>query len=69
MKHSGGTHAELLTVYSVVNTITTNLQGVQRVQLLVDGKEADSIAGHVDVRRPLDRDMTYVRQEPSPVVQ
>jgi len=68
-KHPGGTHAELLTVYAVVNTITANLQGVQRVQLLVDGKEADSIAGHVDVRRPLERDMAYVRQEPSPAVQ
>jgi hypothetical protein len=68
-KHPGGTHAELLTVYAVVNTITTNLQGVQRVQLLVDGKEADSVAGHVDVRRPLERDMAFVRQEPPPAVQ
>ena len=68
-KHSGGTHAELLTVYAVVNTVTANLQGVQRVQLLVDGKEADSIAGHVDVRRPLERELAYVRQEPSPAVQ
>ena len=68
-KHPGGTQSELLTVYSIVNTITTNLQGVQRVQLLVDGKEADSVAGHVDVRRPLERDMTLVRQEPPPAVQ
>lgn len=69
-RHPGGTHAELLTVYSLVNTITTNLQGVQRVQILVDGNEADSVAGHVDVRRPLERDMAYVRQEPpSPAVQ
>jgi hypothetical protein len=68
-KHPGGTHAELLTVYAVVNTITTNLQGVQRVQLLVDGQEADSVAGHVDVRRPLERDMALVRQEPPPAVQ
>jgi hypothetical protein len=67
-KHPGGTHAELLTVYAVVNTITTNLQGVQRVQLLVDGKEADSVAGHVDVRRPLERDTAFVRQEPPPAV-
>jgi hypothetical protein len=65
-RHPGGTHAELLTVYALVNTITTNLQGVQRVQLLVDGKETDSVAGHVDVRRPLERDMAYVRQEPPP---
>jgi len=67
-KHPGGTHAELLTVYAIVNTIATNLQGVQRVQLLVDGQEADSVAGHVDVRRPLERDMTLVRQEPPPAV-
>ena len=67
-KHPGGTHAELLTVYAVVNTITTNLQGVQRVQLLVDGNEADSLAGHVDVRRPLERDLAYVRQEPPPAI-
>jgi hypothetical protein len=67
-KHPGGTHAELLTIYAVVNTITTNLQGVQRVQLLVDGKETDSVAGHVDVRRPLERDMAFVRQEPPPAV-
>lgn len=67
-RHPGGTPAELLTVYAIVNTITTNLQGVQRVQLLVDGKEADSVAGHVDVRRPLERDMAYVRQEPPPTV-
>ena len=66
VKHPGGTYAELLTVYAIVNTITTNLQGVQRVQLLVDGKEADSVAGHVDVRRPLERDLTLVRQEPPP---
>ena len=70
-KHPGGTHAELLTIYAIVNTITTNLQGVQRVQLLVDGHEADSVAGHVDVRRPLERDLALVRQEPpsSPAVQ
>jgi hypothetical protein len=69
VKHPGGTQAELLTVYSIVNTIATNLQGVQRVQLLVDGKEADSVAGHVDVRRPLERDMTLVRQDSPPPVQ
>jgi len=68
-KHPGGTHAELLTVYAIVNTIATNLQGVQRVQLLVNGQEADSVAGYVDVRRPLERDMTLVRQEPPPAVQ
>jgi hypothetical protein len=59
--HPGGSLTELLTVYALVNAVTANLPAVQRVQLLVDGKEVDTIAGHVDVRRPLDRDVTLVR--------
>jgi spore germination protein GerM len=58
--HSGGSFAELLTVYAVVNTITTNLPAVQRVQILIDGTEADTLAGHVDLRRPLTPDMTLI---------
>ncbi len=69
VRHPGGTHAELLTVYAVVNAVTTNLQGVQRVQLLIDGKEADTVAGHIDIRRPLTRDASMVRTEPPPAVQ
>jgi spore germination protein GerM len=63
--HPGGSLTELLTVYAIVNAITTNLSAVQRVQLLVEGKEVDTIAGHVDVRRPLERDATLVRDSQS----
>jgi spore germination protein GerM len=59
--HPGGSLTELLTVYAIVNAVTANLPAIQRVQLLVEGKEVDSIAGHVDVRRPLERDSTLVR--------
>jgi hypothetical protein len=59
--HPGGSLTELLTVYALVNAITTNLPAVQRVQLLVDGQEVDTIAGHVDVRRPIERDTTLMR--------
>jgi germination protein M len=59
--HPGGSLTELLTVYALVNAVTSNLPAVQRVQLLVDGKEVDTIAGHVDVRRPLARDTSLVR--------
>lgn len=52
-KHPGGSMNELFTVYTLVNTITTNLRDVQRVQLLIDGREVDTLAGHVDLRRPL----------------
>ena len=38
--HPGGSLTELLTVYAIVNAITTNLPAVQRVQLLVEGKKS-----------------------------
>lgn len=58
--HPGGSLTELLTVYALVNAVTANLPAVQRVQILVEGKEVDTIAGHVDVRRPLQREMSLV---------
>jgi len=59
--HQGGSFAEILTVYAVVNTVTTNLPTIQRVQILIGGKEADTLAGHVDLRRPLTPDLSIVR--------
>jgi spore germination protein GerM len=51
--HPGGSQAELLSVYTVVHALTFNLPAITRVQLLVEGKEVDTLAGHVDLRRPL----------------
>jgi hypothetical protein len=65
-RHSGGSSAELLSVYAIVNAITANLPTVQRVQILIDGREADTLAGHVDLRRPLVRDLSIVRTGPDP---
>ena len=56
----GGSKAELLTVYSVVNTVVTNFPAVSRVQLFVNDQPATSLGGHVDVSRPLPPDMTLV---------
>jgi len=63
--HPGGSLNELLTVYAVVNAVTSNLPVVKRVQILVDGKEADTLAGHVDLRRPLVQDRSLVTEPDS----
>ncbi len=52
-KHPGGSMNELFTVFTIVNAVATNLPDVQEVQLLIDGHEVDTLAGHVDLRRPL----------------
>jgi hypothetical protein len=61
--HTGGSTAELLTVYAIVNAVAVNLPSVRRVQILVDGKEVDTLAGHVDLRRPLARDASLVKEQ------
>jgi hypothetical protein len=58
-KHPGGALGELFTVYAVVNAITVNLPAILRVQILIDGKEADTLAGHVDLRRPLRKNLSW----------
>jgi len=58
--HTGGSLAEILTVYSLVNVLTENLPAVTSVQILIDGKEVDTLAGHVDLRRPLQRSPQWV---------
>ena len=63
LKHPGGSSTELLTVYAIVNAVTANLPTVQRVQILIDGREADTLAGHVDLRRPLQQDLSLSREE------
>jgi hypothetical protein len=58
--HTGGSRNELLTIYTIVNALTSNLPAVTSVQVLVDGKEVDTLAGHVDLRRPLEKDLALV---------
>jgi germination protein M len=58
--HTGGTQDELLTIYSIVDALTSNLPAVTAVQLLVDGKEVDTLAGHIDLRRPLEKNLNLI---------
>jgi len=58
--HTGGSRDELLTIYTLVNALTSNLPAVTSVQVLVNGKEVDTLAGHVDLRRPLGKNLALV---------
>jgi hypothetical protein len=60
--HPGGTLQELMTVYTIVNAVLTNLPDLQDVQILIGGQEADTLAGHVDLRRPLKKNEALLQQ-------
>ncbi|NQW03952.1 MAG: GerMN domain-containing protein [Acidobacteria bacterium] len=63
-RHPGGSLSESLTVYAIVNALTVNLPDITAVQLLVDGREVDTLVGHLDLRRPLGRATRWVRRTP-----
>lgn len=58
--HLGGSLDEVLTVYTIVDTLTANLPAVTSVQVLVDGKQVDTLSGHVDLRHPLEKNLAWV---------
>jgi hypothetical protein len=62
-RHTGGALDELFTIYAIVDAITVNLPAISRVQILVEGKEVDTLAGHVDLRHPLEKNLKWVKTE------
>ena len=60
-KHPGGTNSELLTIYSVVNSLILNVSEIKRVKLLIDGNEAPTLAGHINLQFPFKAHMLLIR--------
>jgi len=52
--HPGGSNAELMTIYSIVNSVCKSFPEVKMVQLMIDGKIVDTLKGHVDISLPLE---------------
>ena len=51
--HPGGSSAEMMTVYSIANSLAINFPQIKRVQILIDGKPIETIAGHLSLRQPI----------------
>ena len=58
--HPGGSSGELMTVYSIVNTLT-EIPPIEGVQILVEGNEMKSLVGHIDISMPLLRDEDWIK--------
>ena len=57
--HWGGSTGEILTVYSIVNTLA-ELPGVEQVQILIEGETVDTLVGHLELMEPLSPDWGLV---------
>jgi hypothetical protein len=50
--HPGGSAAEMATIYSLTNTLTVNIPAIKRVKILIEGKERESLKGHIGLKNP-----------------
>ena len=48
-----GSSAEMVAVYSIVDTVATNFPQIKSVQFLVEGAPPQTLKGHLDLRAPL----------------
>ena len=53
---------EQLAIYALVNTLLQNFEEIKQVELLLDGREAQTLAGHMDLSRTFTKRMDLVKQ-------
>ncbi|MEW5978810.1 MAG: GerMN domain-containing protein [Acidobacteriota bacterium] len=61
-RHPGGLTQEISTIYCVVNSLSRNVSAIQRVRILIEGREAESLAGHVGLAEPFEPDLSMTQQ-------
>ncbi len=59
--HPGSCRREQLTLFSVVNSLALNVPAIDRVKIVIDGAEAETLTGHLALAFPLTADMLLTR--------
>jgi len=49
-----GSHQELMSLYSLVQTLTANFAEARRVRVLINGTPAETLAGHISLAKSLE---------------
>ena len=61
--HPGGSTSEMATVYSLTNSLTANIPEIKAVRILIEGKEVDSLKGHVSLKQSFSFNREYLAQD------
>ena len=59
--HPGSAQMELMTLYAIVNSLILNIDQINAVQFLINGRESTTLAGHIDIRFPFKANMLLVK--------
>ena len=60
--HPGGSSAEMMSVYSIVNSLTLNFPQIKKVKILIDGKAEETIAGHLSLDQAISPKPDLIRR-------
>jgi spore germination protein GerM len=60
-QHPGGVTLERLSIYSLVNSLVLNCEAVKTVRILIEGREVQTLAGHVDLQRAFNANMLIIK--------
>lgn len=66
VNHPGGSAAEMATIYSLTNTLTVNIPVIKRVKILIEGKERESLKGHIGLKNPFTMNQELIAPPASP---
>lgn len=55
-----GSTEEILALYSLVNSIVLNLEGAKAIVLLWNGRQLETLSGHIDTARPVRPDPALI---------
>ncbi len=59
IKDARGSMGEIFAVYSVVNTLA-DVDGIEKVQILIEGEITESLSGHIYLGEPLSPDYSFL---------
>ncbi|MBU1168042.1 MAG: GerMN domain-containing protein [Proteobacteria bacterium] len=59
--HPGGVQTEYLTIVSIANSLILNIPEIKRVKIIIEGRECETLAGHIDISQPFSANMLLVR--------
>ncbi|MDY6844356.1 MAG: GerMN domain-containing protein [Thermodesulfobacteriota bacterium] len=59
--HPGGSNAEIFTIYSIVDSLILNFPEIKRVQILTNGRAIETIAGHINLSKPITLNTQYIK--------
>ncbi|MCP3954493.1 MAG: GerMN domain-containing protein [Desulfobacterales bacterium] len=59
--HPGGVQADVLAIYSMINSLVLNMAEIDAVKILSLGRELSPAAGHLDLRYPLKANILLIR--------